>query len=184
MRDAQQEHDLTHGVGDVIVGNHGFGHAGEAREFVDHPLDVVDLAHDGFGALLEHGRILGNRLAVFAAQPFRRQLDRRERVFDLVSNAAGDVGPGRGTLRQHQFGDVVDGDDIAVFGLARLLAGHAHRIVSLLAVARQRDLPLHQPLIAALRGLKNLAEFGRDSRKRLAEHVAFDDGRSTVLPSG
>ena len=173
-RDAQQEHHLAHGIGDVIVGDDGFGHAGEARELVDHALDIVDLAHDGFGALLEHGRILGNRLAVFAAQPFRRQLDRRERVLDLVGDAAGDVGPGRGALRQHQFGDVVDGDDIAVLGFARLLAGHAHRIISLLAVARERDLTLHQPLIAAARGLKNLGEFGRDRRQRLAEDVALD----------
>ena len=97
MADAQQEHDLTHGLGDVLVGDHGLRHAGKARELVDHALDVVDLAHDGVGALLEYGRILGDRLAVFAAQPLGRQLDRGERVLDLVGDAPRDVGPGRGS---------------------------------------------------------------------------------------
>ena len=174
MRDAQQEHDLAHGIGDVFVGNDRFGHAGKARELVHHAFDVVDLTHDGFGALLEHGRILGDRLAVFAAQPLGRQLDRGERILDLVGDAPGDVRPCRGALRQHQLGDVVDGDDIAVLGFARLLAGHAHRIIALLAVTRQRNLALNETLIAAARGLKNFGEFGHDLGQRPAEHVALD----------
>ena len=60
--------------------------------------------------------ILDDHFAVFAAQPLGRQLDRRQRVLDLVGDAARDIGPGRGALRQHQLGDVVDGDDIAVLG--------------------------------------------------------------------
>ena len=39
-------------------------------------------------------------LAVFAAQAFRRKLDRRQRIFDLVRDAARDVGPGGGALRR------------------------------------------------------------------------------------
>ena len=77
-------------------------------------------------------------------------------------------------LRQHQLGDVVDGDDIAVLGFGGLLAGHAHRIIALLAVARDGDLALDQALIAVARGLENLGKLGRDLGERQAEHVALD----------
>ena len=136
IADAHQEHGLAHGVGDVLVRDHRLGHARETREFVDHPPDVVDLAHDGVGALLEHAAVVfADHLAVFAAQPFGRQLNRRQRVLDLVRDAAGDVGPGRGALRGDQFGDVVERHDVAVLGFARLLAGDAHRQIALAAVA-------------------------------------------------
>ena len=67
MTDAHQEDDLTHRVGHVFGGHDRLRHPREAGEFVDHALDVVDLAHDGRGALLEHGGILNNHLRVFAA---------------------------------------------------------------------------------------------------------------------
>ena len=119
IADPLQEDDLPHRVGDVLRRHHRLRHAGEAGELVDHAADVVDLAHDGVGALLEHGAILDDRLAVFAAQPLRRKLDRRERVLDLMGDAAGDVGPGRGALRGDQLGDVVEGDDVAMVGIGR-----------------------------------------------------------------
>src|SRR5579864_5529600 len=150
----------------------GFGMRAK-RELVDHALDVVDLAHDGIGTLVEHCVIRGDHFAVFAAQPLRRQLDRRQRILDFVGDAAGDVGPCRGALRQHQLGDVVDGDDIAVLGVRRLFAGHEHREITFLAVARHRDLALHQPLIAIAGGLKNLRELGSDFGERPAERFAF-----------
>ena len=46
-------------------------------------------------------------------QPLGRELDRGQRVLDLVRDAAGDVGPGRLALRRQQLGDVVEGDDEA-----------------------------------------------------------------------
>ena len=146
IADALQEHNLAHRVGDVLAADHRLRHARELRELVDHALDVVDLADDGVGALLEHRRILGDRLAVFAAQPLRRQLDRRERILDLVRDAARDVGPGRGALRADQVGDVVERHHIAVVGFRRLLAGHAHRQIALAPAAADGHLALHQPL--------------------------------------
>ena len=184
MADAHQEHHLAHRFGHVLVGDDRLRHAGKARELVDHALDVVDLAHDGVGALLEHGGVFDDHLAVFAAQPFRRQLDRRQRVLDLVGDAAGDVGPGRRALREHQLGDVVDGDDVAVIGLGGLLAGDAHRKIALLTVAADRHLALDQPLIAAARRVEDLGEFGRDFGQRTAERLAFRHARSAVRPSG
>ena len=52
--DPHQEDHLAHRVGDVLGCDHGLRHARELRELVDHPLDIVDLADDGVGALLEH----------------------------------------------------------------------------------------------------------------------------------
>ncbi len=73
IADPHEEYRLTHGVGDVVGPDHRFRHAGETREFVDHALDVVDLTHDRVGALLEDRAVLGNDLAVFAAQSLGRQ---------------------------------------------------------------------------------------------------------------
>src|SRR4029077_11404800 len=86
---------------------------------------------------------------------------------------AGAVRPGRGALRQHQLGDVVDGDDVAVLGIRRLFAGHAHGEITFLAVARQRDLTLDETLIAVAGGLKNLREFGSDFGELPAERLAL-----------
>ena len=118
MADAHEEYGLAHGVGNVFGGDHRLGHAGKAGEFVDHALDVVDLAHDRVGALVENGAVLADDVAVFAPQPLGRKLDRGERVLDLVGDAARDVGPGGGALGRYQIGDVVKRDDIAVLGLS------------------------------------------------------------------
>ena len=133
MADPHQEHRLAHGVGDVFGFDHRFRHARKAREFVDHAPDVVDLAHDRVGALLEDRAVFGDHLTVFAAQPLRRKLDRRQRILDLMRDPACHVGPGRGALRDHEFGDVVERDNITVFGVGRLLAGDTHRQIALAA---------------------------------------------------
>ena len=118
IADAHQEHGLPHGVGNVFGGDHRLRHAGEMRELVDHAPDVVDLAHDRVGALVEHAAVFVDHFSVFAAQPFGRKLDRRQRVFDFVRDAARDVGPCRGALRGDQLGNVVERHDIAVVGFA------------------------------------------------------------------
>ena len=105
----------------------GFGMRAKLRELVDHALDVVDLPDDRVGALVEHGRIVSDALAVLAAQPFGRELDRGQRILDLVRDAPRDVGPGRSALRRHQLGDVVERHHVAVLRVARLLGGDAHR---------------------------------------------------------
>src|SRR5664280_3582674 len=95
IADAHQEHGLSYGVGHILGGDHRLRHAREARELVDHPPYVVDLAHDGVRALLEYGAVFADHVSVFAAQTFGRQLNRRKRVLDLMRDAARDVRPGR-----------------------------------------------------------------------------------------
>ncbi len=166
MGDLHQEHCLPHRVDDVLAFHHGLGHPGKARELVDHAPDVVDLAHDGVGALLEDLLVLGlgDVLAELAADAFGRELDRRQRVLDLVGDAARDVAPGRGALRRDQLGDVVERDDVAVMRLV-LLRADADRKIALGAVAGDRDLALHQPLGPFPRRLHHLVE-ARAARRR------------------
>ena len=54
-------------------------------------------------------RSSGDVLAVLAPQPLGRELDRRQRVLDLVGDAPGDVAPGGVALGGDQAGDVVEG---------------------------------------------------------------------------
>ena len=57
-------------------------------------------------------------LAVAPLQPLGGELDRGQRVLDLVGDAAGDVGPGGAALVEQLLGDVVEGEDVAALDLA------------------------------------------------------------------
>ena len=59
-------------------------------------------------------RIGGDLARIFALQPLGRELDRRQRILDLMGDAAGDIGPGGVALGRDQIGDVVEGDDKAM----------------------------------------------------------------------
>ena len=164
MSDPHQEHGLPHRVGDVFAFDHGLRHPRKAREFVDHPPDVVDLPHNGFGALLEYGLVFSDDLAELAPDTLGRKLDRRQRIFDFMRDAARDVGPCRGPLCGNQFGNVVKCDDVAVARMAGLFGTDAHRKVALMAVAVDGDLALYQPLRALPRGFHHVIEFGQHLR--------------------
>src|SRR5438309_3336957 len=69
-------------------------HAREGGELVHQRLQLVDLLDDGARALLEHGAVGAEARGVAAAKPLRRELDRRERILDLVRDAARDFPPG------------------------------------------------------------------------------------------
>src|ERR1019366_5168084 len=142
IADTHQEHGPSHGIGHVLGGDHRLRHAREARELVDHPPYVVDLAHDGVRALLEYGAVFADHVSVFAAQTLGRQLNGSERILNLMRDAARHIRPCRRALCGDQFGDVVERHDIAMAGFARLLAGDPHRQVSLAAIAGDRHLVL------------------------------------------
>ena len=100
----------------------------------------------------------------------------RERILDLVGDAAGDVGPGRGALRAHQLGDVVERHHVAVLGGAGLLAGDADRQVALAAAAVDGDLALHQALQAGERGGDHAGELRHDLGQRPSERLGLGAG--------
>ena len=82
-------------------------------------LDVAGLALDRLrSACRTVSRSSRDLLAVLAAQALGRKLYRRQRVLDLVRDAARDVRPGARALRRDELGDVVEGDDRADVALA------------------------------------------------------------------
>ena len=92
--DAGEEQGLAHAIGEIVARQPGPRHAGEIGELVDHALDVVDLPDDRVRALVEDVLALDDVAAVAAFQPLGGELDRGQRVLDLVRDAARDVGPG------------------------------------------------------------------------------------------
>ncbi len=141
--DPHEEHRLAHAIGEVVARRPRLRHAREGGELVDHALDVVDLADDRVGALVEHVLALDDVAAVAALEPLGGKLDRRQRILDLVGDAAGDVGPGGGALRGDEIGDVVERDDAAAVAAPRI-AGDADVEDALAAVAQHRRLALMQ----------------------------------------
>ena len=88
---------------------------------------------------------------IFALQPLGRQLDRRQRILDLMGDAARDIGPGCLALRREQLGDVVEGDDIA-FGFAvDALGGDADQQYRARAGAHELNLHFRQAFRRGIR---------------------------------
>ena len=126
----------------VQVGRHGTRrrHARELRELVHQPLERLDLADDRRRALIdERARRLG-RLREMAPEPLGAELNRRQRVLDLVRQPARHLAPRRGLLRANERRDVVEDHHHAI-GRAIVAAqrrGH-HREMDLAPFERDRD---------------------------------------------
>src|SRR6516162_5060216 len=95
MGGALQEHRLTHNLDQVFRLEHWCGHACEGGEFIDHAADIADVPDNRIGAHSEGFRVLLDLLEISAPQPLRRQLDRGQRVLDLMRDPTCDIGPGR-----------------------------------------------------------------------------------------
>ena len=88
--------------------------AGIFTEGVDHVPHRLDLLHDRMGRAFQHLAILRRHdRQVTAPDAFGGQTDGRERVLDLVCEAARHLAPGGVALRLQQLGDVVEDDDDA-----------------------------------------------------------------------
>src|ERR1700738_2426795 len=159
MADPHQEYRLTHRIGDVLALDDRLWHPGKPRELIDHPPNIVDLSDDRVGALFKDSLVFGNDLSELAPDPFGRKLNWRQRVLDFGRDTTSDIGPCRSALSGHQFGDVVERDDVAVTGLAGLLCTDSDRQVTFVAVAGNRDLALHQTLRALPRGFHHVIKF-------------------------
>jgi hypothetical protein len=143
-----------------LVAKHGLRHPREGREFVHHPPQVADLAHDRTRELLEGRGIRGDLLAVTALEPLGGQLDRRQRVLDLVRDAARHVRPGGAALVEQLLGDVVEGQNMPALDPHPL-----HRQGARLARRRELD------YVLALLAVEVAVEFGRQRRELLADRL-------------
>src|ERR1700722_11630814 len=119
-------------------------HPREGREFVDHALDVVHLPDNCVRALVEYVLALENVSAVTPLQPLGRELDRRQRIPDLVRDATGDVSPRGGPLSAHEIADIVERDDAGATVASRT-SGDPNVKDALAAVPQYGRLPLMKP---------------------------------------
>ena len=85
-------------------------HAGEARELVHQVLEPVDLVDDRLGAL-RHQALLARGAGQAPAQPLGGELDRRQRVLDLVGDPLRHLAPRRHPLGLQELGQVVEDHD-------------------------------------------------------------------------
>jgi hypothetical protein len=106
-------------------------------------------------------RMMVHLSPVLALQALRRKLDGRERVLDLVGDAAGHVAPGGAALRRDQARDVVEGEHQPPFRAAR----HPH------AQATGLRVPGHVHLVVAHRPL-GLIHHARQLRRHLGQRPA------------
>ncbi len=114
--DFLQEHRLPHQVDGIFLPEHRFGQPREGGEFVDHLPQVADLADDRAGQFLEQLDVLFDLLAIAPVEPLGGELDRGQRVLDLVGDAPRDVRPGRLPLVDQLARDILESDDPPVRG--------------------------------------------------------------------
>src|SRR5208337_2568950 len=111
---------------------------------------------------------------IFAADALGGKLDRRQRILDLVSDPAGDIGPSGGSLGNRKLRHIVEGDDHTAIGHILLLARDLHRKVALAAFADDRYLTLHRLCTALPAGfLDDLREFGDGRLQGLADEFCL-----------
>ncbi len=140
---AFEKDHMPDGVGKVgmVLGRRR--HAGERGELVDHLADVTHLPDDRVGALVEDLEIILQPAAIAPAQAFGAQLDRGQRVLDLVGDAAGDIGPRTVALGRDQLAHVVERHHIALGLGHRAFARQPHLIDARIGGGAELDLVLH-----------------------------------------
>src|SRR3546814_9759932 len=69
------------------------------------------MADDRVGAGDEGLLIARNLLEILALQAFGGELDRRQRILDLMGDTPCDIGPGRLALGREEFRYVIEGND-------------------------------------------------------------------------
>src|SRR5256885_36147 len=110
---AEEDERLLDQTVQVLRRVRGRGQAREGRELVHQGLQLVDLLDDGARALVEHGALGAEAGGVAAAEPLCRELDRRERVLDLVRDAARDLSPRLHALHAQEMAHVLEEEDQA-----------------------------------------------------------------------
>src|SRR5258706_11813418 len=109
-----QKESLPAESANILLKHNRCRHAREGGELVHHAPDVANLTHDGVGTDGEGFPVLHYLLQVFAFQALGRELNRGQRVLDLMGDAPGNIGPGGLSLSAEQLRHVVESDDEAL----------------------------------------------------------------------
>ena len=119
----------------------GVGILRELRELVDQALQRFDLADDRARALLDQRPRAGRRIGEVTLEPLGRELDRRQRVLDLVREPARDLAPCGDLLRADERRHVVQHENLPFVRAAVADQRRRHdRQMRLVPLARDRDL--------------------------------------------
>src|SRR5690606_7839320 len=91
---AEQHERRLYDLPEVIGGYLDGRQPRERREFVDQPLQLLDLSDDRVRTLGENGALLRPELvSISLLQPLRRELNRRQWVLDLMRDSPRDFTP-------------------------------------------------------------------------------------------
>ena len=157
MRDLLKEDCLTHEIDRVFISENRFGQPGEGGEFVDHRPQRADLAYDRTGQLVEQRIVVAHLLAIATLEPFGCELDRGERVLDLVRNPTRNIGPGSAALIEQLPRDILECDHMPA-GCGR----DTHRQRQQVGTLRHGDDAAFHPLV------EQRGDLRRDRGKGLA----------------
>ena len=141
----------------------GRGQPRVVAELVDQRLHRLHLGDDGAHRAHQHLLVGAGQLGLeLVLQPLGRELDRRQRILDLVGQPARHLGPGDAALRDHHVGDVVEDQQPCAFGQQR--AAHQQRLRRLGAAELERFLPVRVAgrLVA---GVLAVAQMGLEARQ-------------------
>ncbi|VBC39576.1 Uncharacterised protein [Burkholderia pseudomallei] len=160
LADTVKRQYFAHQIVQLQVDEHRGRRARVIAKIVDHALHRGHLIDDRRRTALEHvGVGLRELVGKLHLQALGRELDRRERILDLVREPPRDLAPRDRTLRGDHIGDVVEHDDVAgglrIVGLpGRRRRRHepraAHEQRQRLGLARHLDGELLLPVAAVL----------------------------------
>ena len=154
------------------------GQAREAGELVDEALHRLDLGDHGGGGLEEDRLAVGGAVEQLLAGPLDRELDRGQRVLDLVRDAPRRLAPGGDALGLHQLGQVLDDHEAAEVGEARVAQRHGGDDERpQLAPRRDDEAPLARPAVALPRRVDRVAQRPQGGRPEDLRELASGDVR-------
>ena len=94
-----EAHDFLDERVEIDLDQHGWRRLGVFPEIIDHVFHRGNLIDDGRHTARKHAGVSRFKFAgQFHAQTLGRQLDRRERILDLVGQTTGHLSPGHGAL--------------------------------------------------------------------------------------
>ncbi len=162
-----QQHRVTHQPGQILVPAVRFRHPGKTREFIDDAAQIIGLADDHIGHRLQLVRSLAQLWRELAFDPLGAQLDRGQRILDLVGDAARHVTPGGQPLGADQVSHIVKRHHIAFKPPGLAAPGrHAHQQVFQPPLTRHLDLALGNLGAVLPEFLEQRAEFRHHQRQR------------------
>ena len=162
----QPEHLADQGI-EIERRQFGRRHARIVGKLVDHALHRLHLIDDRLRRAIEHFGVAAAQLVgQLELQAFGRELDRRQRILDLVRQTPRHLAPGRAALGGDQPRDVVEDHDVTAAAAFRQLRSAQQQDLRQAAGAIELDLRL--PFLAAV--------FGEGVADRLSEDLLARPG--------